>query len=284
MIFVLVLTLRSWDAFALSYEQAVKAYASERYTTAAKIALKVAKKSEDTEKGRAYVIAGAAALEIGKKSLAKRFFKSALKADSEALLPSFVRNKKAKKLFAAVKETREGGSFSFTSLFGSDGNSSKGAFDEVSTYYPFGINQISQGKLFLGITVGALQSFAIFSAYKNLNDASALEQELVQVSENAKAVGDEKSPKYLEFLDSSQSYINQKKTSAYLSIAGVAILYGASVYEAGSSPPSKGTSKKSSKLSTILPLYEYKAQDLGLGWDLGELPAARLSLSLYRVF
>lgn len=281
----LLLFLRPTNAFALTYEQSIKAYTKEKYRAAFKIASRVAQKSSDTEKARAYVIAGAAAVEMGKKSLATRFFERAIKADNEAILPSFVRNKKTRRLFNKVKDESSGSIFGdFLGKSKSETSSSNSAFGDIETYYPLGINQILQGKLFLGTTVGSLQVFAVYNTFKNLSDASALEEELAAVTKNAIAVGDERSPKYLEFAKSSETYISQRRTSAYLSLAGAFVLYGASVYEAGSSPPQNRRSKKGVSLPGILPLSKLSDSGLQLGWDLRELAFERFTLSISQPF
>ncbi len=263
--------LRSEVAIALTYEQAVKAYRTENYKKAIEIAAKVAKVSTDTEQARAYVIAGAAYIEIGRKSQAKQYFSRAFKSDQEALLPSFVRNKDAKRLFSKVKKTLSA-------------DSGPTSFSELTTYLPFGVNQVLQDKIFLGSTVGVIQVAGIFSFFKNLSDANQEVASLDKVAQRAASTGDQNSPTFLDYEKESLKFIKQSQTSAFLSLAGTLLVYGASVYEAGYFPPDAATKNKRSELPGVLPLARWDAIDLSFGWEFGELINDHYSVVFHKSF
>jgi hypothetical protein len=111
------------------------------------------------------------------------------------------------------------------------------AFDRPETYLPFGLNQLVQGKIFLGLTLGSAQGLGLYFAYSKNQDAKKVEQETASLRRRAIQTEDDINPVFLELEAANQTFIKRSRQVAQLSLGVTALAYGTSVLEAGYRAP-----------------------------------------------
>lgn len=265
--FLLACVFWSEAALAATYRDALKAYAKRSYEKSYKIALDRAKNSSGKREVEALILAGAAAWEIDRLGEAQMLFSTALTIDPEAELPSVVKKKGLKRAFERARmepERETGRSEKIAVITGAPATTlaslapaaplvaasaapavapmvqtgeSPQAFNKVSTYLPLGLNQLYQGKFFLGLAVGAVQGFAINTAIQKaatVRNANSSADREYQIAAAANGTND---PEFLEFLDENESFVKQNQQEGQIAIAVASLTYLFSVFEAGLNPP-----------------------------------------------
>jgi hypothetical protein len=218
--------LGSLTAHAASYQDALEDYSEQKYSRSYKKAMGLAREKRGTRRGKALMLAAAAVLEMDREQKARALFKKALDEDPDLDLPDVVRSRRAQRFFADVREGR-----------GSPRRLTRTAFDQAETYLPFGINQLLQGKIFLGLTLGSAQGLGLYFAYSKNQDAKKVEQETASLRRRAIQTGDDINPVFLELVSSNQAFIKRSRQVAQLSLGVTALAYSTSVLEAGYRAP-----------------------------------------------
>jgi hypothetical protein len=219
--------LGSLTAHAASYQDALEDYSEQKYSRSYKKAMSLAREKRGTRRGKALMLAAAAVLEMDREQKARALFKKALDEDPDLDLPDVVRSRRAQRFFADVREGRGSPRMPIT----------RTAFDQPETYLPFGINQLLQGKIFLGLTLGSAQGLGLYFAYSKNQDAKKVEQETATLRRRAIQTGDDINPVFLELVSSNQAFIKRSRQVAQLSLGVTALAYGTSVLEAGYRAP-----------------------------------------------
>ncbi|HET9240779.1 MAG TPA: hypothetical protein VFO10_26175 [Oligoflexus sp.] len=217
-------------ARAASYQDALDDYSEQKFSRSYKKAMSLAREKRGTRRGKALMLAAAAVLEMDREQKARALFKRALDEDPDLDLPDVVRSRRAQRFFADVREGR-----------GSRIVVARAAFDRPETYLPFGLNQLLQGKIFLGLTLGSAQGLGLYFAYSKNQDAKKAEQETASLRRRAIQTGDDINPVFLELVAGNQAFIRRSKQVAQLSLGVTALAYGTSVLEAGYRAPSRSS-------------------------------------------
>ncbi len=218
-------------ARAASYQQALDAYSDQKYSRSYKKAMSLAREKRGTKRGKALMIAAAAVLELDREQKAKVLFRKALDEDPDLELPDVVRSRRAQRFFADVRDGRDSRSAMVQTERTTTG------FDRLETYLPFGLNQLVQGKIFLGLSLGGAQAFGAYFAYAKANEATQTEQQVAQVRQKAIQTGDDINPVFLDFVSESKALAKRSRQISQLSLALAVAAYGGSVLEAGFRAP-----------------------------------------------
>jgi hypothetical protein len=218
-------------ALAASYRQALEAYSDQNYSRSYKKAMSLAREKRGTKRGQALVLAAAAVLELDREEKARVLFKKALEADPDLDLPEVIRSRRAQRFFADVRDGRG----SRTTVTRSERTTT--AFDRLETYLPLGLNQLVQGKVFLGLTLGGVQAFGAYYAYARSNEATKAEQQTAALRRKAIQTGDDINPVFLDLVARNKAFVKRSRQTAQLSLIAAAAAYGGSVLEAGYRAP-----------------------------------------------
>lgn len=221
-------------ARAASYQQALEDYSDQNYSRSYKKAMSLAREKRGTRRGKALILAAAAVLELDRERKAKVLFRKALDEDPDLELPEVVRSRRAQRFFADVRDGRDGRGPQ-VALTRSERTTT--AFDRLETYLPFGLNQLVQGKIFLGLSFGGAQAFGAYFAYTKNQEANQTEQEIATVRQRAIQTGDDINPVFLNLVAESEAFAKRSRQISQLSLALAAASYGASVLEAGFRAP-----------------------------------------------
>lgn len=258
--------LLSEMALAATYREAVRAYAEKNYKKSYKMALDRAKNSRGKKEVEALILAGAAAWEIDRLSEAQLLFATALDLDRDADLPTVVKKRAVRRAFERARGEPEdktasrdekiaamtGTPATNVAALGSPASilpvatttttvvqkaDSPQAFNKASTYLPLGLNQIYQGKLVLGLAVGAVQTFAITTAIQRNQVVQEQNKKADDEYANAAASGTLNEPDFRDFLDKNQRFVRDTQREGNIAIAVLGLTYIFSVFEAGLNPP-----------------------------------------------
>jgi hypothetical protein len=221
-------------ARAASYQQAMEDYSDQNYSRSYKKAMSLAREKRGTRRGKALILAAAAVLELDRERKAKVLFRKALDEDPDLELPEVVRSRRAQRFFADVRDGRDGRG-ARTALTRSERTTT--AFDRLETYLPFGLNQLVQGKILLGLSFGGAQAFGAYFAYTKNQEANQTEQEIATVRQRAIQTGDDINPVFLNLVAESKAFAKRSRQISQISLALAAASYGASVLEAGFRAP-----------------------------------------------
>ncbi len=221
-------------ARAASYQQALDAYTDQKYSRSYKKAMSLAREKRGTKRGKALMIAAAAVLEMDREQKAKVLFKKALDEDPDLELPEVVRSRRAQRFFADVRDGRDGRDARATLI---QTEKTTNGFDRLETYLPFGLNQLVQGKVFLGLSLGGAQALGAYFAYAKANEAIQTEQQVAQVRQKAIQTGDDINPVFLDFVSESNALAKRSRQTSQLSLALAVTAYVGSVLEAGFRAP-----------------------------------------------
>jgi tetratricopeptide (TPR) repeat protein len=218
-------------ARAASYRQALEDYSEQHYSRSYKKAMSLAREKRGEKRGKALILAAAAVLELDREEKARVLFKKALESDPDLELPDVVRSRRAQRFFADVRDGRDNRKTFIRS------ESVTTAFDRLETYLPLGLNQLYQGKAFLGLTFGGVQAFGAYYAYAKSNEATKAEQQAASLRRKAIQTGDDINPVFLDLVARNKSFVKRSRQTAQLSLITAFAAYGGSVLEAGYRAP-----------------------------------------------
>jgi hypothetical protein len=223
--------------------------------------MSLAREKHGTRRGKALMLAAAAVLEMDREQKARALFKKALAEDPDLDLPDVVRSRRAQRFFADVRDGRETPRAVMTRT-----RRMETAFDRPETYLPLGLNQLLQGKTFLGLTLGSAQGLGLYLAYSKTQEAKKAELDTASLRRRAIQTGDDINPVFLELEAGNQAFIKRSRQVAQLSLGVTALAYGTSVLEAGYRAPLRSNVAAQS-LSTF-PLMATSFYDQRLQWEL----------------
>jgi hypothetical protein len=214
--------------------------------------MSLVREKRGTRRGKALMLAAAAVLELDREVKARALFKKALDEDPDLELPDVVRSRRAQRFFAEVRDGRG----SRASITRSERSTS--GFDRLETYLPFGLNQLVQGKIFLGLTLGGAQAFSVYFAYTKSEQANQTEQETTAIRQRAIQTGDDINPVFLELEAENKAFVKRSRQISQLSLGLAALAYGTSVLEAGYRAPRESVfaGQKSSSYPLFAMQYE----------------------------
>jgi hypothetical protein len=209
-----------WASPQADYKRSLKDFEDEQFKSAYRKALSSAKKSKGSAQTKAYAVAGAAALELGREKTAKKIFKKILSRDPNFDPPEGIETSKVKRLVKSIKADR----------------SENDADENYLAYAPFGVNQYLQGKTFYALALGGAQASFLFLGYQQYQEANKADADAVNTYEQAVKSGDDVNPAFLAFLDRNEAFVRRARRDSQLYFLLAATAYGVSVYEAMSNP------------------------------------------------